>query len=384
MNKKYATGIFLMLALLFAGCIKEDTEDCFSGLKLDFYFTLHTGKGNLFGEDVQRVHVYLFDENKVLRLYAVDNGDKLEYTYLQKEQVKTVTSPNSWGALPNNYVMNLDKVPAGKYRIISWAESNAGDRSSYFLGQMNNPATHDFSKEVTLGVTTMEDLYMFLQSEPAPSLPEDIVPVVNEIDDLWYGAAGTRHPEKSAYTVEEVVVKNGSITERHIELIRNTNILKVTVSGIENITSTAGSTATYAPELAEDNQLRLWAVASNGRYKSDNTIGEFARSIRYTPFHMDTDGYTLRADIKVLRLDMERPVLLYIETPDGRRIPSQPIDIVDKLRQARNPDTGEYVYNSQSDFDRIYEHPIEVRIGANLEIRIFIGEWEIVNVKPAE
>ena len=81
---------------------------------------------------------------------------------------------------------------------------------------------------------------------------------------------------------------------------------------------------------------------------------------------------------------MERPVLLYIETPDGRRIPSQPIDIVDKLRQARDPDTGEYVYNSQSDFDRIYEHPIEVRIGADMEIRIFIGEWEIVNVKPAE
>ena len=93
---------------------------------------------------------------------------------------------------------------------------------------------------------------------------------------------------------------------------------------------------------------------------------------------------TLSADIKVLRLTMDRPVLLYIETPGGRRIPEQPIDIVSMLFKARNPDTGAYIYQSQSDFDRIYEHPVEVRIGPNLDIRIFIGEWEIVNVKPAE
>lgn len=96
------------------------------------------------------------------------------------------------------------------------------------------------------------------------------------------------------------------------------------------------------------------------------------------------DANTLSADIKVLRLTMDRPVLLYIETPGGRRIPEQPIDIVNMLFKARNPDTGAYIYQSQSDFDRIYEHPVEVRIGANLNIRIFIGEWEIVNVKPAE
>ena len=152
---------------------------------------------------------------------------------------------------------------------------------------------------------------------------------------------------------------------------------------MENIISATGSTPDNTPRQSEDNQLRLWAVASNERYKCDNTIGEFARSIRYTPFHIDTDGQTLHADIKVLRLDMERPVLLYIETPDGRRIPSQPIDIVDKLRQARDPDTGEYVYNSQSDsagFTFTISHsPIKIRISISAPMRT-----SIVNVKPAE
>lgn len=380
MNRKYFIGIFLMFALLFAGCTKENTEDCFSGLRLDFYFTLHTGNNNLFGEKVHRVHAYLFDENGVLQLHAMDNGNKLEYSYLQNGQVKTVSNLNPWGGLPNNYVMNLDKVPAGKYKIISWADSGREDNTTYLYGQMKAPATHDFEKDITLGVTTMNDFYIFLKCKTASGLSEELTPEANEIDDLWYGAAGTRHSKTDMYACETVEVKNNIVTERHVELIRNTNILKVTLNGIEHLTSGAKN----APEAKQETNFKLWVVASDGRYRSDNTFDEYVPSIRYTPFNTSMNENTLFADIKVLRLTMEHPVLLYIETPDGQRIPDQPIDIVSMLLKARNPDTGEYAYNSQSDFDRIYEHPIEVRIGANLEIRIFIGEWEIVNVKPAE
>ena len=163
-------------------------------------------------------------------------------------------------------------------------------------------------------------------------------------------------------------------------LIRNTNLLKVTLSGLEHLTPEVRDT----PAANRDTDFKLWAVATDERYKSDNTFDGYTRSVRYSPFKTSMDANTLSADIKVLRLTMDRPVLLYIETPGGRRIPEQPIDIVSMLFKARNPDTGAYIYQSQSDFDRIYEHPVEVRIGANLNIRIFIGEWEIVNVKPAE
>ena len=371
MNRKYFIGIFWMLLLLLAGCTKENTEDCFSGLKLDFYFTLHTGNGNLFGEKVHRVCVYLFDENDILQLYAVDNGNKLEYSYLQKGQIKTVSTPNDRGGLTNDYVMNLEQVPAGKYKIMAWAESGLGDNTTFFYGQMKNPATHDFEKNITLGVTTMENFQTLLRCKATAGLSESLTPEANEIDDLWYGTAGVRHPKTDVYSFEKVEVQNGVITERHIELIRNTNILNVTVSGIEHL-------------VTEDTNFRVWVVTSDGSYQSDNNICEYAQPIRYNPFHFSINENKILADIKVLRLGMERPVLLYIETPDGRRITNEPIDIVGKLLQARNPDTGDYIYNSQCDLDRIYEHPIEIRVGANLEVRIFIGEWEIVNVKPAE
>lgn len=380
MNRKYFIGIFFMFALLFAGCTKENMEDCFSGLRLDFYFTFHTDIGNLFGDKVHRVHAYLFDEHGVLQLHAMDNGNKLEYSYLQNGRIITVSNPNPWGGLSNEYVMDLNKVPAGKYKIISWADSGQEDNTTYFHGQMKTPGTHNFEKDIVLGATTMNDFYMFLKCNTASGSAEEIVPEANEIDDLWYGAVGTRHPKTNMYASETVEVKNGIITERHIELIRNTNILKVTLNGIEHLTSGAES----APGTKQETNFKLWVVASDGRYKSDNTFDEHVPSIRYLPFNMSMNEHTLFADIKVLRLEMGRPVLLYIETPDGRRVPSQPIDMVGMLLKARNPETGEYIYNSQSDLDRIYEHPIEVRIGADLEIRIFIGEWEIVNVKPAE
>ena len=182
---------------------------------------------------------------------------------------------------------------------------------------------------------------------------------------------------KAIYTVE---VKNSVVTTRRIELIRNTNLLKITLSGTEHLTPEVRDT----PAANRDTDFKLWAVATDERYKSDNTFDGYTRSVRYSPFKTSMDANTLSADIKVLRLTMDRPVLLYIETPGGRRIPEQPIDIVSMLFKARNPDTGAYIYQSQSDFDRIYEHPVEVRIGPNLNIRIFIGEWEIVNVKPAE
>lgn len=371
MNRKYIIGTVWMFALLLTGCTKENMEDCFSGLKLDFYFTHHTGIGNLFGEKVNRMRVYLFDENGILQLYAIDDGNQLEYSYLQKGQVKSVSTPNTWGALTNDYVMNLDQVPAGKYKVMAWAESSTGVPSTYHYGQMNATTTQDFKKEVTLGVTTMENFHTLLKCNAASAPFPSLTPEANEIDDLWYGTVGTRHPQTDAYSYEEVEVKNGAVTERSIDLIRNTNILKITVSGLEYL-------------LAESTPLKVWAVTSDGMYQSDNVVGTYAQPIHYDPFRLSTSENKVMADIKVVRLGMERTVLLYIEAPDGRRFPSQPIEIVSKLLQARNPETGDYVYNSQSDLDKIYEHPIEVRIGADLQIKIFIGEWEIVNVKPTE
>lgn len=375
--RKYSLSLIsIVLAVVMNSCTKEDTTDCFSGLRLKFDFTLHNNGGNKFGDEVNRVRVYLFDEQGVLQLKATDDARTLTYSYLQNGQVKTVSTPNFLGALPDDYVMHLD-APPGKYKVVAWGGSTLSTESMFFDAHMNDPLTHDFQEGVTLGVTRMEDFRMIIKYNLAPDIPEDVVPIVPEIDDLWYGAFGTRNETTSKYTMQDVIVRTGQVTDAGIELIKNTNVLKVTITGFEYIL--AATTRATSP-------LNVWATATNGRYRIDNSIGENARSIRYTPHFERVDANRMLVDIKMMRIDLERhmaqPMYLTIENPvTGQKFPDRPIDIVNTLMQAKD-NRGNYVYNNQADFDREYEHPIEVRVSVDLSIRIFVKGWEVITVNP--
>lgn len=354
MNKRHYISMFLSIALLCTACTKENTEDCFSGLKLNFDFSLHTGEsGNLFGSNVQVVRVYCFDEQGILCHIQTESGS----------------------VLTNDYTMNVNLEP-GKYTVISWGGSRDNLFHSYHDADID-PTTLNNTQEVKIGETTLSQFRIIMNSNPTtdPTGDGDIVPQENEIDDLYYGAVGVRHPKTSVYNIEQVEVKTGIVTERRVELIRNTNILKITVSGIEHL------------GVMPAGDFKIWTITNNSEYLFNNTIAEQTPAIRYTPYISIPSAYTVKADIKVLRLDMARhqaqPILLYIEAPNGRRFPAKPIDIVNTLLLARDVETGNFIYNSQSDFDKIYEHPLEVRIGSDLEIKIYIGDWEIVYVTPA-
>lgn len=375
--RKYSSSLILIvLTAMISSCTKEDTSDCFSGLRLKFDFTLHNNGGNKFGDEVNRVRVYMFDEQGVLQLKAIDDTRTLTYSYLQDGEVKIVTKPNPVGALPDDYVMHLD-VPPGKYKVVAWGGSAFNKESVFFDAQMNDPVTHDYQEGVTLGATTMEHFRLFMKYNYAPDLPEDIVPMVPEIDDLWYGAYGTRNQTTSKYTMQEVVIKSNEVTEADIELIKNTNVLKVTVTGFENI---------VAAKSRGTSPLNVWVTAINGRYKIDNSIGENARSIRYTPHYEQIGTNEMLVDIKIMRIDLQKhvaqPMYLTIENPvTGQKFPEQPIDIVNTLMQAKDKN-GNYIYNNQADFDREYEHPIEIKIDVDLQVRIFIRGWEVITINP--
>lgn len=61
------------------------------------------------------------------------------------------------------------------------------------------------------------------------------------------------------------------------------------------------------------------------------------------------------------------PMYLTIEDPVTlKKFPGKPIDIVNTLMQAKDV-RGNYIYNNQADFDREYEHPIEIKIDTDSE-----------------
>lgn len=368
LKNRFNLIFLLILIFTMSGCIKENLDDCFAGLRLRFDFSLHSDMGNRFGPDVQVIKVYLFDEEGILRHTQEGRGN----------------------ILTNDYVMNVNVVP-GKYKIIAWGGSNEEFRNSFHEGHMYDPAHQLYENGVSIGKTMLNDFRVFLNYGIADNYPEDIIPTINEFDELYYGAVGVREKETSEYLFEPVEVKSGSITERNIELIRDTNILKVTIDGLQYFQK---ETSVYNRALSDPGAanrtsevLSVWASAHNGHYKYDNSIGEYDRLLRYHPHYVQTDENSMLVDLKVMRLDMKRhsaePIYLTIEDPvTGIRYPSQPIDIVNTLLQARNPETGDLIYKTQEDFDRIYLHPIKIEIGADLHIKIFVHNWEVVVLYP--
>lgn len=363
MINKFITACALTtIVYLLTSCTKEDTADCYSGLQLNFNFTLHNNKGNLFGPQVQQIKIYLFDQNGLLRAIKQDNGLHLT----------------------NDYVMNIDIAP-GKYTVIAWGGSNEDFTNSYIEAHMNDPVTHNYTEGVTIGQTHLNDFRVMLKYGIANDYPEDIMPTINEFDDLFYGAVGTRAAQTSKYVFEQVEIKAGKITSRDIELIKNTNTLKVTISGLEYLQHYNPNN--YLAKTRSSDILQVWVSARNGRYKFDNTIGEYSRLMRYFPQYKSLDANKMLVDIKIMRLDIERhtaePMYLTIQNPvTGTTYPSYPIDIVNSLLQAKDPNTGEYIYQNQEDFDREDEHPIEIRINSNLSVSIIIKDWEIITLKP--
>lgn len=360
---KSIISLIFASAVLCTGCTKENLDDCYSGLRLHFTFTLHTDEGNHFGPDVQVVRVYLFDKNGVLRHIQEERG----------------------AALTNDYAMDIDIAP-GTYTILAWGGSNAEFNNSFHEGHMIDPATHNYINGVTIGETTLTDFRIFLNYGIADDYPEDIMPVIAEFDDLYYGAVGQRQSETDRYLFEQVEVRVGSDTERSVEMIRNTNVLKVTIRGLEYLRNDT-PTGLAANPLASD-QLQVWAAARNGRYKYDNSIGEYARMLRYFPVYRSLDENSMVVDIKVMQLNMERhtaePVYLTVQNAaTGAMYPNEPIDVVNTLLQAKDPVTGDYIYKNQEDFDRIYEHPIDIKISADLAVTIYVHDWEIVILRPA-
>ena len=346
---KYSVIYFLAAVLcLLAGCTKEDLDDCVSGLYLKFEFTLHEAGGNRFGEDIQVVRVYLFDSNGVLHQIEEGRG----------------------AILTDNYVMRINLIP-GKYTIITWAGSHEDFSKSYRVQSIKGINTLGSGDDIVIGETTLNDFKTFINHNLADEYPEDIIPATEEFDDLYYGAVGTRVKESSKYIFEQVEIKSGEFSERCVELIRNTNQIRVSITGLDYFRS----------------RPNIWVSARNGHYSYDNTIHEYTPLLRYHPYQVNVGPNELSVNIKLVRMDLEHgsanPVLLFIEDVDtGILFPKQGIDIMSILLQARDSETKEYIYANQEDFDRIYEHPIKIEIAADLNMKIFVHNWEVVELLP--
>jgi hypothetical protein len=338
--------IYLVLpALLAIGCdLREDLSHC-GVLRLNLKYTYNNDNVDKLIGHVGDIRIYVFDASETLTRIVRPTAADIERGYYE-----------------------LRYMPGGRYTFVAWAGSGTDIEGSGFKEvHMSDPAAHNRTGNVTVGETTLEELYMMIDYDTLPTeILGDVAPKSHDFVDLFHAS------------VENFEVKPAESQTVDFDFIRNTNVLKVTVTGIQHLSTGAGR--------AVDAPLSIYAVGRNGRYKWDNTIDPHARLVRYEPPYSSLTDTQMKVDIKTVHLDLSRhiddPVNLHLTDLTTRAgIPDQPLDIIAAIRQVKDAQ-GNYLYRTQEAIDREYEFPIDIVIldpglSGDITIKIFIKEWEI-------
>ena len=348
---KFRIMLLLLISLgILAGCIKEDVTDCVeedsTGVKIHYYYILNPytteeREVNLFGSDVHKMNIYIFDENGVfLKDTLINEPEQLE----DDNEVFLPLSP-------------------GKYTLVSWGGSKTlgSMNDSYEVVDARDPADlSSFLSYLTPGSTTLDKFRLILKDDEPQNITN--VKAINMPANLYYGQ----------YLNVEVVPEN--IRRYESEVIKNTNQIRVKLGGLMNLPSVAQMR--QAVRVMGDVPVNIFITARNSRYKYDNVIGEYARLVKYEQPYVILDADTIQVTFTVLRLmedDREsRVVIENDDLPSGRIV----LDIIPAIISASTR------VNSQRDLDKNDFYEIEINLNKNLSATVFIDGWQYNIIYP--
>lgn len=348
----FAASTIIVAMIVVTGCVAEDMSACSPSLRLTFRYTHNTSRKNQFAESVRSVDVYVFD-----------------YQTGVLADVIGITQDDLSRGWHDEFSM-----PAGHYTMVAWGASSEKMTRSYAGRQMLDESSHEHT-DVKIGTTTFDDFYMMLESADAPSGTEgDIVPATPDFDNLFWAMA------------DVVEVVDGDSRRVDFDFIRNTSTLRIAVTGIEYFEAPS-STRQGAARLP----LRLFATGENGRYRYDDTIDPYARTVHYASRDHRRTGDGLSVNIPMQRLHIRRhedaPVLLHIESLSGSIPGIPPVDLVSAIRES-NDGMGNYPYSTQESIDREHEFRIALAISPDPDrpgwyrLTMTINEWDVIIIEP--
>lgn len=307
----------VIASTLISGCTKEDLSACNPGVQLKFSYLLNEQGVNLFGDEINQVTVFAFDANGQYHSTFSDTGNHLT----------------------NDYTMRLS-LPVGKYTLISWA----GDMSQYDPLAMIDES-QDVRQPLTPGHTTLEQFRLLVKHQQN-----------TEQLGLYYGHA---FEVESMTTIKQIYP---------IELTKNSNTIRVSITGLGNLPESVGVRAVQTPKFD------VTVTARNGRYNFENNIPSAAKTVIYKPHTIFENDNELRYDCNVLRLMIGRqPMLKVVNNLTGEEICN--FNIVEAI--LLDPK-----YRTQLDIDKSDFFRFDIAINQDLSTTISINGWEIVEVTP--
>lgn len=245
--------MLFLLFFLFSGCIYDELPPC--TLTLSFSYTNSSGD-NLFGETVDEINIYVFDQNdRFLKSYC-DSGAVVSDSYKLK--------------------LHFEENP---FTVV--AVAFAAD-SKYQTGRVGSALTEtrDFIPGLIAGETMLQDFRVKLQSEPV---------VADKTGALLAGHISRIMPA-------------GVRSDHRIEMTNNMNQINLQFSGLSGLK--------YTPVFS----------SVNGRYDYENNIPSDARIRYYHPIMDKSRKSEHLFTYSTLRLLYNEPLILKLYDADGNNV----------------------------------------------------------------
>ena len=307
---KYSIKTMLLTTALlcgFSSCIKEDRSECNPGALLKFDYSLNPDYTNLFGNEVDKVTVYVFDENGLYYDRFSDEGKHLT---------------NDWEMLL--------PLPPGNYTTVTWGGPLG---TMYRIGETNADETA-FQSELKKGVTHISNFMLTAENNGQPLV---------ELDDLYHGKADVTSVFQP--TSEDAVT---------VDLMKNTKHLTVTVK--DQRVGKDKADAASAP-------YEVYCTGANARYLADNSFGKKAETITNRPYNTYTTPGNAVSELDLMRLLIGRPFRLVVKNQEGKTVFDK--DLVETMQA-----TGHYNTQEDFDREMRYDVVISMDGDTDITITI--------------
>ncbi|MFR9649417.1 MAG: FimB/Mfa2 family fimbrial subunit [Rikenellaceae bacterium] len=323
----------IFITLLLSGCVGEKSCGCHSELQLTFTYELNSQSVNLFETHIDKVTLFIFD-----------GDDKYVGTYVEEGE-----------HLINDYVMRIPLEEGSDYSVIAYG----GDMVGYNSGELNQELGE--LSELVVGQSDISNFYTELESTLSDG---EFLSADSEISHLYVGLAQGLVSTPSCGEVEVV------------ELIKNTNDITVTVTGVDSY----------------DSELDTYITSANGRHSYTNDSDAAFGTHKYTPTSSVSGDNSSEHSIRVMRLttDSGEPLsvarwmtrsgdegatTLVVSTGDDSTQSLYSDDLVELILSS--PD-----YNSQEDLDREDSYSVEVALVNSVFVIISVNGWIVNEITP--
>lgn len=202
----------MLLAVLFAGCIKEDRDNCLQDNNVEVHFFYTDADDGLGLTDyIQSIDLFVFDDN-----HKFVEQHHIRESALQTSNVKMLT------------------LPEGTYYLVAWA--NVGSNSAY--------------NTCTVGVTDFDDCVIQIDGNATETGDEIYYAPYKEKPSHTRGTL--LHTRATDFALHQLVSSNTNTVVKEMDFVRAHRSIHVWVQGYEDNTVPGTTPTVRAKELLAD------------------------------------------------------------------------------------------------------------------------------------